>query len=612
MEKIGRLLVDDGVLSEEQLSAALQEQVQTNDLLGAILVRRGAVTEQQLVDALTRQLNLQPAALDTVEFDPSLAQLVSAGAARRGRCVPVRKTATTLELAMLNPEDTRTIERIAQQTGLQVTPLVAGPESIERALTRLYGGGGPEPAPAPTPAQGAAGGAQAAGGRAKPAAPSGGREKKEKELVLDAKALGEQIQRAIQEHGSDAKEKDEKPEEKEIPRLEVSPTEQPIVRLVNAILLQAIARRASDIHIEPLEEEIRVRYRIDGSMVETQRFPNSLRQALTSRIKILCSLDIAEKRKPQDGAIKYSLTDKEQVDFRVSTVPSIYGEKIVMRVLGRGQLKGSVDQLGLRGRALEQIRDAVANPFGMILVTGPTGSGKTTTLYTILQQLNEPDVNILTAEDPVEYRLEGITQVNVKPAVGVTFEAVLRAFLRQDPDVVLVGEMRDFETAAIAVKAALTGHLVLSTLHTNDTASTVVRLVDMGIEPYLVASAVKLVVAQRLVKKICENCKEEVSVSEAEKTDADRATLAAIERMFRGKGCDVCTNSGYKGRMPIFEVMSIKSRDMRRAITEGGTEVQVQQIAKREGLRTLADEALDLVNQGVTSLEEALQHIMTD
>ncbi|MBL8695981.1 MAG: Flp pilus assembly complex ATPase component TadA [Planctomycetes bacterium] len=610
MEKIGRLLVDDGVLSEDQLSAALQEQAQTNDLLGAILVRRGLVSEQQLVDALTRQLNLQPASLDTVEFDSSLTQLVSAGAARRGRCVPVRKTATTLELAMLNPEDTRTIDRIAQQTGLQVTPLVAGPESIERALTRLYGAGGPESAP--PSGQGAAGSAQQAGGRAKPAAQGGGREKKEKELVLDAKALGEQIQRAIQEHGSDAKEKDEKPEEKEIPRLEVSPTEQPIVRLVNAILLQAIAKRASDIHIEPLEEEIRVRYRIDGSMVETQRFPNSLRQALTSRIKILCSLDIAEKRKPQDGAIKYSLSDKEQVDFRVSTVPSIYGEKIVMRVLGRGQLKGSVDQLGLRGRALEQIRDAVANPYGMILVTGPTGSGKTTTLYTILQQLNEPDVNILTAEDPVEYRLEGITQVNVKPSVGVTFEAVLRAFLRQDPDVVLVGEMRDFETAAIAVKAALTGHLVLSTLHTNDTASTVVRLVDMGIEPYLVASAVKLVVAQRLVKKICENCKEEVSVTEAEKTDADRSTLAAIERMFRGKGCDACNNSGYKGRMPIFEVMSIKSRDMRRAITEGGTEVQVQQIAKREGLRTLADEALDLVNQGVTSLEEALQHIMTD
>ncbi len=593
MEKLGRLLVDQGLITEDVLSSALTEQQQTNDLLGAILVRRGALSEQQLVDVVSKQFNLPVASLDGIEIDATLAQLVPAGAARRSRCIPLRKNGGSLEIAIANPEDTRAIDRIAQQTGLSVNAFVAGPEAVERAIARLYGD-----ASAP------------AGAAPAPAAKKASAQATERKAAQDAKTLAEQMTRAVQEQGSDAKE--EHVEENEVAKLEVAPLDPPVVRLVNAMLLQAIAMRASDIHIEPMEEEIRVRYRVDGSMVEARKIPTSIRSALTSRIKILCSMNIAEKRVPQDGAMKFALNDKEQIDFRVNTLPSIYGEKVVMRILGRGQLKSTVDELGLKGRALEQIRDAVANPFGMVLVTGPTGSGKTTTLYTILQQLNAPDVNILTAEDPVEYRLNGITQVNVKPSVNFTFDVALRAFLRQDPDVILVGEMRDFETAAIAVKAALTGHLVLSTLHTNDTASTVVRLVDMGIEPYLVASAVKLVVAQRLVRKICPECREEIPVSEAEKTDADRSTLAAVERLFRGKGCEACNNTGFRGRQPVFEVMSVKSREMRRAITEGGTEVQVQQIGKREGLRTLADETLELVNQGVTTLEEALRHIMVD
>ena len=597
MEKIGQILVTEGLVSEEQLNQALSEQKQTNDLLGAIVVRRGWVSEEQLVDMLSRQFNLPSVQLDSVAIEPSMAQLVPAGAARRGKCVPIRKTGNTLEIATASPEDRRVAERIAQQTGLQVSVCVAGPEAVERALTRLYGGEGSAPASAPS----GSGAAPAAKKAEKPGPPA---------KKVDLKGLSEQMTRAVQEAGGDAK--DEKLEEKEVPKLEVNPLDPPIVRLVTGMLQEAIAMRASDIHLEPLEEEIRLRYRVDGSMSEVRRLPNTIRSALTSRIKILSSMNIAEKRVPQDGAIKYAISDTEQVDFRVNTLPSIYGEKVVMRILGQGQLKNSVDQLGFRQRALEMVEEAIENPFGMILVTGPTGSGKTTTLYTILQQLNEPDVNILTAEDPVEYRLAGITQVNVRPAINFTFDVALRSFLRQDPDVILVGEMRDFETAAIAVKAALTGHLVLSTLHTNDTASTVVRLVDMGIEPYLVASAVKLVVAQRLLRKICENCKEEVPVAEAEKTDADRATLAAVEKMFRGKGCDKCNNSGYRGRRPMFEVMMVKSRDIRRAITEGGTEVQVQQIARREGLRTLAEEAIELVNDGTTSLEEALKHIMVD
>lgn len=598
MEKIGRILVTEGLLTEDQLTQVLAEQKQTNDLVGAIAIRKGWLSETQLVDALARQFNLPIAQLDGVEPDAALLQLVPAGAARRGRMVPLRKNGNSLEIATANPEDSRASDRIATQTGLQIQLSLAGPEAIERAITKFYGSSEAPPA-AGTVKKPAAG----TTANNKPGAP-------DKPFTVDQKQVGESVTRAIQEAGGEVKE--EKPEDKDIPRLEIAPLDPPVVRLVNGILLEAMGMRASDIHIEPLEDDVRIRYRIDGAMIETRRLPNSIRAAFTSRIKIMCSMNIAEKRVPQDGAIKVALNDKEQIDFRVNTLPSIYGEKIVMRILGRGQLKNSVDQLGLHARALELVTEAIANPFGMILVTGPTGSGKTTTLYTILQQLNEPDVNILTAEDPVEYRLNGITQVNVRPAVNFTFDVALRSFLRQDPDMILVGEMRDFETAAIAVKAALTGHLVLSTLHTNDTASTVVRLVDMGIEPYLVATAVKLVIAQRLVRKICEKCKEEISVNEAEKTDADRATLAAVEKMFRGKGCDACNSSGYRGRQPIFEVMSVKSRDMRRAITEGGTEVQVQQIARREGTRTLADEAIELVNNGTTTLEEALKHIMVD
>jgi type IV pilus assembly protein PilB len=340
--------------------------------------------------------------------------------------------------------------------------------------------------------------------------------------------------------------------------------------------------------------------------------PSEMKSSVSSCLKIMSNMDIAEKRVPQDGGIKLALDDGQSIDFRVSSLPNLYGEKIVLRVLGTSDLRASVDELGFEGRNLEQVREAVANPYGMILVTGPTGSGKTTTLYTILNQINEPDVNIVTAEDPVEYRLNGITQVNVRPTSGLTFDAVLRSFLRQDPDIILVGEMRDYETAAIATKAALTGHLVLSTLHTNDAPSTVVRLVDMGMEPYLVASAVKLVIAQRLLRRICTQCKVDVDLSELEKSDLDQTTLASVEYLARGVGCEACGGLGYKGRIPVFEVLSVASPDMKRAITEGGTEVQVGQIARREGMLGLGDSAIELVNKGVTSLEEAARIIMAD
>jgi type IV pilus assembly protein PilB len=384
------------------------------------------------------------------------------------------------------------------------------------------------------------------------------------------------------------------------------------VRLVNGILLKALKMGASDLHIETMEEELRIRYRIDGKLMDVMRIPGELKNVVASRLKIMANMDIAERRVPQDGGIKVALAERDTMDFRSSSLPNIYGEKLVLRVLGNNELRGSIDELGFEGLALEWVREAVANPYGMILVTGPTGSGKTTTLYTILNQLNNIDVNIVTAEDPVEYRLKGITQVSMRPSAGLTFDAAMKSFLRQDPDIILVGEMRDYETSAIAVKAALTGHLVLSTVHTNDAPSTVVRLVDMGIEPYLVASAVKLVISQRLLRRICSHCKVDVDLAELEKTDLDQTTLSMVENLYKGEGCENCNNTGYKGRVPVHEVLTVKTKEMKRAITEGGTEVQVAQIAKREGMVTLAECAIEKVNTGITTIDEAISVIAAE
>ncbi len=599
MARIGKLLIDEGLITNDQLQEALREQQAGNEFVGTILVQKGWISEEQLQDALIRQTGAPPIDLDAVNFDPELASIVPVALARRARCIPVKKTGTVLHVAMQNPEDERTLEKIGQTSGLTVKPMVSTGASIDRNIVRLYGesaAAAAEAAPAPGPA------AEAPRARASKT----GAQKRQ----IDGKQLDDVIRKSVQEAGD--VERDDERETEALPLLDIQPLDPPVVRLVNGLLLKAIQMHASDIHVEPMENDVRVRFRVDGVMREIQRLPNSMKSAIGSRVKIMANLNIAERRVPQDGGIKMALSETEAIDFRTSILPQIYGEKIVMRVLGVGELKNSVPELGFKGRALELVQDALNNPVGMILVTGPTGSGKTTTLYTILRVINTPDVNIVTAEDPVEYRLDGITQVNVRPIIGYTFDAALRSFLRQDPDIILVGEMRDFETAGIAVKAALTGHLVLSTLHTNDAPSCVVRLIDMGIEPYLVASAVKVVIAQRLLRRICTNCREELPLKDAERTDLDQAILASIEKHFRGKGCTTCGGTGYKGRIPVFEVMGVKSQEMRRIVTEGGTEVQVAAVARREGLRTLSDEALDLVNQGVTSLDEAIQIIVAD
>ncbi len=575
MPDLGEALVTSGVLTTTQLREAKSV---AGDSLALTIVEKGFIKEAVFVSAVANAFGLLKASEDDLKPSADVLELVSAEIAARNHCLPVRKQGSSIFIAIADPSDDRVVSEVAQASGLAVKLLVGGPVAIAAALRRAYGGGSAEAGKLEIPG---------------PELPE----------------LNEILKNSIQEIYSGD---DEEEDLRGLPKLEINPLDPPIVKLVNALLLKALRMGASDLHIETLEEQMRVRFRIDGKLVDVLRIPGDLKSSVSSRLKIMANMDIAERRVPQDGGIKVALSDSGSMDFRASSLPNIYGEKLVLRVLGTNELRGSVDDLGFEGIALEWVHEAIANPYGMILVTGPTGSGKTTTLYTIMNQLNDDDTNIVTAEDPVEYRLPGITQVNVRPTAGLTFEAAMRSFLRQDPDIILVGEMRDYETAAIAVKAALTGHLVLSTVHTNDAPSTVVRLVDMGIEPYLVASAVKLVISQRLVRRICTECKKSVDLSELEKTNLDQATLASVEALYRGEGCDHCHGTGYKGRVPVHEVMAVKTRDMKRAITEGGTEVQVAQIAKREGMMTLSDCAVDKVNRGITSIEEAVSIIAAE
>ncbi len=573
---IGEHLIAAGVIRAEQLAEA---RAAGGESLCAVLIDKRMVGEKDLVQAIAKRFNLEAAVLDGLQVDAEVLKSFPEALSRATGTVPLRREGAMLVVATSDPSNEPTQDRIARASGFSVRFAIAGPKAIAAARAALYSRAGTKPTTGTVPG---------------PA----------------LKELDQILKRAAEEAAPTPDVADGDP--RNLPKLEVRELDAPVMRLVNGLLLKALRMRASDIHIEPMEDALRVRFRVDGEMQEVLRLAKDMRATLSSCIKIMSGMDIAERRVPQDGGIKLALDEKSAVDFRVSSLPGIHGEKIVMRVLGTGDLKSSIDDLGFEGRPLELVREAIANPCGMILVTGPTGSGKTTTLYTILGQLNTVDVNIVTAEDPVEYTLAGLTQVHVRHQTGLTFEAALRSFLRQDPDIILVGEMRDYETASIAIKAALTGHLVLSTLHTNDAPSTVVRLVDMGIEPYLVASAVKLVVAQRLVRRICTNCREDVDLAALQRSDLDQGILASVERMCRGRGCEQCNNTGYRGRNPVFEVMAVKSKEMKRAITEGGTEVQVGQIGKREGMHTLADGAIELVNRGITTLEEARAIILAE
>jgi type IV pilus assembly protein PilB len=611
MAKLGEMLVKEGLATAEQVEAAGRVQRRDGLPLGQALVQQRVLTEEQLVGVLARQTGYPRFSQDPQQVDAGLAKIVPLELATKFACAPLMLTgappSAVLSVGFLDPENDRQVEALAQLCGKTVKSMLVTRPELQAVWKRLYGRSDLVPAA----------GVSSVG---LPASASGARKSAPAELVerpgrhpgarygLSREEAAKAAEELVQQIPEEVKKASD-----ELPELTVEPDDSPVVQLVNAMLMEALSCRASDLHIEPYPEFVRVRFRVDGELHTAHELPIRAAAGVTARLKVMASLDIAEKRFPQDGRIKLGLPGTGgSIDFRVSTLPGINGEKVVMRVLGTGQLRESVRDLGIVAKPLQQVEEALRNSFGMILVTGPTGSGKTTTLYTMLKQLSDPAVNIVTAEDPVEYNLPNITQVSVKPQIGFTFDVALRSFLRQDPDIILVGEMRDYETAAIAVKAALTGHLVFSTVHTNDSPSTVVRLIDMGIEPYLVASAVKLVMAQRLVRRICANCKAETELPASAQEHLHESTLSGIEHVYHGKGCDKCGKTGYHGRVPVYEVMPIKSKDLKRVITEGGTEVMVAQVARREGLRTLKDEALRLVNEGVTSIEEALQIILSE
>ena len=563
-DRIGDLFVREGLITEKQLREALAEARSAGTRLGYALVKLGFVDEDELTRMLARQYRVPAVDLAKVTVDPRVIKTVPGNIAFRHLVLPLRRVGRTLTVAMANPTDMGAIDDLKFITRYDIEPVIVGEYTLRRHLERYYD--------------------------------------------TEDEKLAQMLTEFIDDE--DLEYVDEEEEEVSVAALQEQVDAAPVVKFINGLLTDAVMKGVSDIHIEPYEKEVRVRYRVDGALQEIMKPPMKLKAALTSRIKILADLNIAERRVPQDGRIKLKLR-KRVVDFRVSTLPVIFGEKIVLRILDQGNLTFDLADFGFEPSAQKSFMQAIAKPYGMVLVTGPTGSGKTTTLYSALSKVNTEEVNIMTAEDPVEYNLHGINQVLVRPQIGLTFAAALRAFLRQDPNIIMLGEIRDLETGGIAIKAALTGHLVLSTLHTNDAPSTVTRLMDMGLEPFNVASALNLVSAQRLLRRICKNCKEEATYSE-EYLHSARIPMDLVERttFYRGKGCDECNESGYKGRQGIYEVMDMTSRIRKLIMAEVSTD-ELRDAAIDEGMLTLREDGLKKVERGITTLEEVVRETAT-
>ncbi|MGH9793624.1 MAG: type IV-A pilus assembly ATPase PilB [Candidatus Acidiferrales bacterium] len=563
--RLGEILVKESLISKEQLQKALEHQKSNGGRLGAALVKLGLVTDDEVTAVLSRQYGVPSINLRYYEVDPQVTKLIPQETAVRYQIVPLSRVGSTLTIAMTDPTNVFAMDDIKFMTGFNVEPVVASESAIAEAIHKFYG--------------------EAASVQ-------------ELDKVMKDLAGGDAGD--VELSATDEAEMD-------LASLEKAADEAPIIKLVNLILTDSLKRGASDIHVEPYEKEYRVRFRVDGILQNVMAPPLKLRDAITSRIKIMAKLDISEKRLPQDGRIMIKFNKdgrKKELDFRVSTVPTLFGEKIVMRLLDKENLRLDMTKLGFEPESLTQFEKAILKPYGMVLVTGPTGSGKTNTLYSSVARLNTPDTNIMTAEDPVEFQLPGINQVQMKEQIGLNFAAALRAFLRQDPNIILVGEVRDFETAEIAVKAALTGHLVLSTLHTNDAPSTISRLMNMGIEPFLVATSVHLVCAQRLVRRICTGCKSEASVPEQALLDAGYTRdEARTVRIMHGKGCQVCNNSGYKGRVGLYEVMEITD-ELRELILVGASALELKKKAIEGAMVTLRRSGLIKAMAGLTTLEE--------
>ena len=528
--------------------------------LGYTLVKLGMIEETEVTKMLARQYRMPAVDLSRFEVDPKILKLLPADIAVKHTVLPLKRDGRTLTVAIADPNNVTAIEDLKFITRCDVFPVIAGEYTLRNAIERHY---------------------------------------------QQSDAQLQTLLKSVEAEENADLEVVEEQEDEQV-RAQDLAEDAPVVKLINGILTDAVKRGASDVHIEPFEHEMRVRYRVDGSLQEVMKPPAKWRAALTSRVKIMAQLNIAERRVPQDGRIKLKMGTRV-IDFRVSTLPVLFGEKIVLRILDKGNLTFDLSKFGFEPKAEKDLMRAIMNPYGMVLVTGPTGSGKTTTLYSALSKVNTIDVNIMTAEDPVEYNLMGINQVLVRNEVGMTFAAALRAFLRQDPNIIMVGEIRDLETGSIAIKAALTGHLVLSTLHTNDAPSTVTRMVDMGIEPFNVASAVNLIVAQRLVRRICAGCKQEHRYPDEELEAMGIPPGEARQIvLYKGLGCDLCNGTGYKGRQGIYEVMSMSSA-LRRAVLKGASSEELQQAAVSEGMLTLRMDGMVKVKRGITTLEEVVK-----
>ena len=574
--RIGELLLKEKRITPQQLQEALNYQKANGGKLGFNLVKLGFVKDEEITALLSKQYGVPSINLAQFDIDVSVIKLIPAETAQKYQIVPLSRAGATLTIAMTDPTNVFAMDDIKFMTGYNVEPVVASETAVVEAIDKYYGGSGA-----------GAGGAAATG---------------ESSLEMASRELDEMPQ--VQD---DSVEVLEEMEDVDTVTLEKQGGEAPVVRLVNVVLASAIQKGASDIHIEPYEKEFRVRYRIDGMLYNVMVPPMKMRDAMTSRLKIMAKLDIAEKRLPQDGRIKLRFSDNgaaKEIDFRVSCLPTLFGEKIVLRLLDKDKLMLDMTGLGFEPQSLERLETNIMKPWGMVLVTGPTGSGKTNTLYSSISKLNAPDTNIMTAEDPVEFNMAGVNQVQIREGIGLNFAAALRAFLRQDPNIILVGEIRDFETAEIAVKAALTGHLVLSTLHTNDAPSTINRLMNMGIEPFLVASSVNLICAQRLVRRVCSNCTEDAPMPAPALVDIgfDKKTAGKVTPK-KGKGCEKCNNTGYKGRVGLYEVMDV-NEEVKELILVGASSLELRRKAIEEGMLTLRQSGLCKIQEGVTTVEE--------
>jgi type IV pilus assembly protein PilB len=595
--KLGEILVRENILTPQQLREALDYQREHGGRLGFNLVKLGLVSDDMVTAVLSRQYGVPSVNLDLFDVEAAVIRLIPREVADKYSVLPLSRVGATLTLAMVDPTNVFAMDDIKFMTGLNIEPVVVSEAGVQEAIEQYYGGSREiELASMVEATLAGTNGNGHANGNGNGFA-----------MASDAVSLA---QLDFDQEASDDVEVIDEDDEIDVSSLARMSEDAPVVRLVNVLLVDALQRGASDIHIEPYEKEMRIRFRIDGVLYDVMHPPLRLRDALISRIKIMSKLDISEKRLPQDGRIKIKLRSEgrsRELDFRVSTLPTLFGEKVVMRLLDKEKLMLDMTKLGFEPESLVKFKRNIERPYGMVLVTGPTGSGKTNTLYSALQSLNTTETNIMTAEDPVEFNLMGINQVQMKEQIGLNFAAALRSFLRQDPNIVLVGEIRDFETAEIAIKAALTGHLVLSTLHTNDAPSTISRLMNMGIEPFLVATSVNLIQAQRLIRRVCVECKEVLPTPPEALVEIGFTPEEARDlKIYKGRGCAKCNNTGYKGRVGLYEVMEITD-DIRELILIGASALELRKRAVENGMLTLRASGLVKIRNGVTTIEEVVR-----